>query len=115
VAVADQVDVEVTAAFLMLLAGAAVGVAAFGAPSLHGDWLVQPELLPALPLGGALAAWGLRHAPRAGAALAALTLVGSVWLILGARLDDGAGLAPSHGSLPWGGAEKVLPLFGGDG
>lgn len=112
-AVADQVDVEVTAAFLGLLAGAAVGVAAFGAPSLHGAWLVQPELLPALPVGAALAAWGLRHAPRVGAALAAVTLVGSAWLLIGARLDGDAGLAPPRGALPWGGAEQVLPLFGG--
>jgi hypothetical protein len=115
VAVADQVDVEVTAAFLVLLCAAAVGVAAFGAPSLHGAWLVQPELLPALPAGAALAAWGLRHAPRAGAALAALTLVASIWLLAGARLDDGAGLAPPRGALPWGGAERALPLFGDDG
>lgn len=115
VVVADQADVEAAAALLVLLAAAAVGVAAIGAPSLHGAWLVQPELLPALPVGGALAAWGLRHAPRVGAALAALTLVAGMWLVLGARLDGGAGLAPPRGALPWGGAERALPLFGGRG
>lgn len=111
VAVTDQVEVEAAAALMALLAATAVGVAAIGAPALHGDWLVQPELLVALPPGAALAAWGLRHAPRAGAALAALTLVASAWLLLGARLDDRAGLAPPQGSLPWGGGQDVLPRF----
>jgi hypothetical protein len=59
VAVPDQAHVEVAAAFLGLLCGAAAGFAA-------------------LPAGGALAAWGLRHAPRAGALLAAVTVAAGV-------------------------------------
>jgi hypothetical protein len=43
--------------------------------------------------------------------LAAVTLAGSVWLLAGARLDDGAGVAPPQGALPWGGVERVLPSF----
>jgi hypothetical protein len=43
--------------------------------------------------------------------LAAVTLAGSGWLLVGARLDDNAGLAPPRGALPWGGVERVLPRF----
>ena len=47
--------------------------------------------------------------PRTGRALAAVTLVLSVWVLAVARFDDGAGLAPPHGPLPWAGVEHVLP------
>ena len=99
------------AALMALLSATAVGVAAvLGAPSLHGDWMIQPELMMALPPGAALAAWGLRHAPRTGAVLAALTLAASAWLLIGARLDEGTGLAPPRGALPWGGASALPRL-----
>jgi hypothetical protein len=78
VAVFDQVDVEVGAAFLALVAGAVVLVAAFLAPSLDGAWYPARQLVPALPLLAALCAWGLRFTPRVGAVLAALTLAASV-------------------------------------
>jgi hypothetical protein len=78
VAVFDQVDVEVGAAFLALVAGAVVLVAAFLAPSLDGAWYPARQLVPALPPLAALCAWGLRFTPRVGAVLAALTLAASV-------------------------------------
>jgi hypothetical protein len=78
VAVFDQVDVEVGAAFLALVTGAVVLVAAFLAPSIDGAWYPARQLVPALPLLAALCAWGLRFAPRVGAALATLTLAASV-------------------------------------
>jgi hypothetical protein len=65
-----------------------------------------------LPLLGALCAWGLRFAPRVGAALAALTLAAGAWVLLGVRVGSGT-LAPLHGDVPWGGLERVLPRFGG--
>jgi hypothetical protein len=114
VAVADQVDVEVTAALLAAVCAAQVAVAAFLAPALHGAWGPGRLLVPVLPLIAALAAWGLRFAPRAGAALAAATLVASAWVLLGLRLGDG-GLAPLAGDVPWGGLQDVLPRFGGPG
>jgi hypothetical protein len=84
VAVTDQVDVEVAAGFLALVAGAVVLVAVFAAPSLDGsgrDWWHARQLLPALPPLAALAAWGWRFAPRIGALLAVATIVGSVVLV----------------------------------
>jgi len=78
VTVYDQVDVEVGAAFLALVAGAVVLVAVFLAPSLDAAWYPARQLVPALPLLAALCAWGLRFTPRVGAVLAALTLAAGV-------------------------------------
>jgi hypothetical protein len=107
VAVPSMVDVEVAAAFLALLCGAQVFVAAFLAPSLHEAAFPARELIAVLPVGTALAAWGLRHAPRVGQALIALTLGASAWLLIGMRAE-GARLAPPEGPLPYGGAEPVV-------
>ena len=41
------------------------------------------ELTPMLPAAAALVAWGLRHAPRIGAALGAVTVGLSVWVLAG--------------------------------
>jgi len=112
VAVGDQVDVEVAAGFLAALCATQLVVATFLAPDLHGAWAPARLLVPIVPVGAALAAWGLRHAPRAGAALAAVTLAGSAWLILGARFGDGT-LQPPRGTLPWSGVQDVLPRFAG--
>lgn len=109
-AVPDQIHVEVVAGFLAALCATQLVVATFLAPELHGAWAPARLLLPVVPVGAALAGWGLRHAPRAGAALAALTLAGTAWLVLGPRLGDG-GLQPPTGPVPWGGVQDVLPLF----
>jgi hypothetical protein len=76
-AVFDQVDVEVAAAFLASIVAAVVVSIAFLAPSLDGTWYPARQLVPALPALAALAAWGLRFAPRTGAVLGALTLAAS--------------------------------------
>ena len=107
IALPGVVDVEVTAGFLALLCATQVAVAAFVAPSIEHDAFAAKELVPVLCAGAALCAWGLRHAPRAGAGLAALSLVASVWLLVGARLDAGR-LAPPGGPVPWQGAEPVV-------
>lgn len=111
-AISDQVDVEVSGGLLALVAAAGVVTAAFARPSLHGPWLIPPDVLVVVPCAAALGALGLRRYPRVGGALALLTLAGSIWLLAGARLDDGAGLAPPQGPLPWGGVERVLPKVG---
>lgn len=85
VAVPGQVDVEVAAAFLALIAAAVLLTAVFAAPSLDGGgrpWAHARHLVPALPPLAALSAWGWRFAPRAGAVLAAITLAGSVALLV---------------------------------
>jgi hypothetical protein len=113
VVVPEHADVETAGAFLVALCAVQVLVAAFLAPSLHGEWGPARLLVPVLPVAAALAAWGLRFAPRAGALLGALTLVASAWTLVGLRAGSGT-LAPLRGDVPWGGAERVLPRFGGD-
>lgn len=111
VAVPERMDVEVAAALLIATAGAQVLVAGFLSPTMFGFWFPGRHLMAVLPLAAPLAAWGLRHAPRAGAALAALTLAGSAWLYLELRIGGGGLVAPTS-SAPWGPAERALPLFG---
>ncbi|MEA2321473.1 MAG: hypothetical protein QOD81_1323 [Solirubrobacteraceae bacterium] len=108
-ALSHQVDVEVSAGFLAALCAATVAFAVFLAPVISGPWFPGHELVCVLPAGGALAALGLRRLPRAGRALAALTMLASVWVLVVARVDDGAALAPPRGPLPWLGAEGGLP------
>lgn len=107
--VPERRDVEVGVTFLALVAGAGLLVAALAPRSLAGAWLVPPEVPAVLPVLAALVAFGSRHAGRAAPVLAALTLAASAWLLVGARVDDRAGLAPPRGALPWGGAQDVLP------
>jgi hypothetical protein len=100
-ALGDQVDVEVTATFLLTIAATAILVATFLAPTIAGPWFAGHELVIVLPILAALSAWGLRHYPRIGAALCALTLVLTLWTLIAPRIDDGTTLAPPRGSLPW--------------
>jgi len=110
VAVDGWVHVEVAAGFLAGLAAVQLLVAAFLAPTLdEATAFPGRELVAALPVGAALAAWGLRHAPRAGGLLGAATLAASVWLLAGARLGDGT-LVPPDGALPYAGAEVVVAV-----
>ena len=97
----EQADVEVTAGFLLAVCGAAVLASAFLAPTIAGPWFGGRQLVVVLPLLGALASWGLRRFPRTGSALAALTLAATVWVLVAARADDSAGVAPPRGPLPW--------------
>jgi hypothetical protein len=108
-AVSEQVDVEVTAGLYVALCGATVAFATFLSPTIAGPWFAGHELVCVLAPGAALAAWALRRLPRTGRALAAVTLVASVWVIAVARVDRGTGVAPPRGPLPWLGVENVLP------
>jgi hypothetical protein len=65
----------------------------------------------ALPLLAPLAAWGLRHAPRVGTVLAALTLAGSAWLYVALRLGDEHWIGTAT-SAPWGPLEVLFPRWG---
>lgn len=110
--VSDRIHVEVAGAFYLLIAATIVTVAAFLGPNLRGPWFPGHELVPALPFGAALAAWGLRRFPKTGAGLAVVTLIASAWLLIAARLDGAAALQPPRGDLPWGGIQNtLLPTF----
>ena len=61
-----------------------------------------------------LVAWGLRHLPRLGTALARLTVAASVWLYADVRWGDGS-LAADRPDAPFGPLTDALPLFAPDG
>jgi hypothetical protein len=73
---------EAAAGLALAICAGQLLVAAFLVPAISGDWFAARHLAPALPAAGALVAWGLRHAPRLGAALGAITLAASVWVLL---------------------------------
>jgi hypothetical protein len=81
-------------------------VAAFAAPTMYGDWFPGRQLAAALPAAGALCAWGLRHVPRVGAALGALAVLATAWLLV---VRDPVG--PPSTSAPWGPLEPVFPDY----
>lgn len=111
VAFAERVHVEVTAGLLTFVAAAGVLVAAISPRVFAGPSLVPYDLPVVLPVVAALVAWGARHAGRVTPVLAALTIVASGWLLIGAHTGDDTQIGPPRGALPWGGAEDILPRF----
>jgi hypothetical protein len=99
--VPEQVDVEVTAGFLVAVIAAAVLVAVFFARTIAGPRFAGHQLVSVLPLIGALCSWGWRRFPRAGALLAALSVAATVWVLVAPRVDAATGVAPPQGALPW--------------
>lgn len=110
-ALPEQRETEVTATLLVLLAGAIVLVAVVAAPTISGDWFPGRHLVAGLPAGAALAAWGLRHAPRAGGVLCTLTVVAGTWLFVALRTGHGTWAHPSQ-EIPWGPLDALFPRFG---
>jgi hypothetical protein len=102
-------DIELAAGICALALGAQLLVAAFLAPTMFGFWFPARHLLAGLPLAVPLVAWGLRHAPRVGAVLAALTLAASVWLYLDVRA--GGGLVTDRPDAPFGPLTDAFPFF----
>jgi hypothetical protein len=85
-------------------------VAVLAAPGLHAAGFPAGMFVAALPAAGGLCGWGLRRTPRAGALLGALTLAGSVWLVVALR----TGAAPSWDAppaAPWGPLVAVFPRW----
>jgi hypothetical protein len=103
-------EIELTAGLCAAALGAQLLVAAFLAPTMFGFWFPPRHLLAALPLAVPLVAWGMRHAPRAGLVLTALTLVASAWLYADLRWGGGS-LAADRPDAPFGPLTGVLPLF----
>ena len=112
-ALPEHRDVEVAATLCVLVCAAQVVVAAFVAPTMFGFWFPGRYLIPALPLAVALVAWGLRHAPRTGAALVAVTALASIWWYAELRIGGGPIVGPSSRA-PLGPLDAALPLFGTD-
>jgi hypothetical protein len=107
-------EIELTAGLCAAVVGAQLLVAAFLAPTMFGFWFPPRHLMAALPLAVPLVAWGLRHLPRTGTALAALTLAASAWLYADVRWGDGS-LVADRPDAPFGPLTDLLPLFTPDG
>ena len=107
-------DIEVTAGLCAAALGAQFLVAAFMAPTMFGFWFPPRHLLAGLLLAVPLVAWGLRHLPRVGSVLIALTLLASAWLYADVRWGDGS-LAADRPDAPFGPLTDALPLFTSEG
>jgi hypothetical protein len=101
---AEQRDAEHAAFLALAVCAGQVAVAAFASPQLEGPWFPGTQLVAALPCAVALLAWGLRHAPRVGVALGALSLTASGWLALTADW------APPESDAPWGPLVAAFPV-----
>jgi hypothetical protein len=103
-------EIELTAGLCAAVLGAQLLVAAFLAPTMFGFWFPPRHLLAGLPLAIPLMAWGLRHLPRLGTALVALTFVASGWLYADVRWGGGS-LVTERPDAPFGPLTDLLPLF----
>jgi hypothetical protein len=103
-------DIELAAGMCAAVLAVQLVAAAFLAPTMFGFWFPGRHLLAALPLAIPLVAWGLRHAPRAGVALCALTVGASLWLYLDARVGGGE-LVTDRPDAPFGPLTDLLPRF----
>jgi len=106
--ISEQRDAEHAAFLALVVCAAQVAVAAFTARDLAGPWFPGTQLVVALPCAVPLVAWGLRHAPRVGGVLGALTVGASAWLVLA-----GVGWAPPDSDAPWGPLVVAFPVVAG--
>jgi hypothetical protein len=110
--VAERADAEAAAALALAVWAAVLAPAAFAAPAIAGEWFAGRQLAAGLPLAAALSAWGLRHAPRTGAVLGALTLAASLWLALAFAFGGADAWADPGVDAPFGPLVDLLPRSG---
>jgi hypothetical protein len=89
-----RAESEIAGGLMAAVCAATLLVAAFAAPTTSGPWFPGRHLIPALPFAAALAAWGLRRAPRVGAVLGAATLLISAVLVVRIHGGDAVWAAP---------------------
>jgi hypothetical protein len=105
--VAEQRDAEHAAFLALAVCVAQAAVAAFAFRSVAPDALVV-----ALPCVVPLMAWGLRHAPRVGLVLGAVTLLGSVGVVAGGEwAGSEAPWWPALGAFPVEGSSWADAVF----
>jgi hypothetical protein len=93
-ALPTRAEAELAAGLMLAVCAGTLLVATFAAPTTDGPWFPARHLIPALPFAAALAAWGLRRAPRVGAALGAATLAISAVLLVRIYGGDAVWAAP---------------------
>jgi hypothetical protein len=81
--VPERAGAEAAAGLALAVLAAVLLVAAFLVPTIDTEPFAARDLVPALPVAAAPIAWGLRHAPRVGGVLGAITLALSTWLFIG--------------------------------
>ncbi len=106
---ADEIHVEVIAAFLLLVFVVATVPYAILSPWPGVNWLGGPGAATALPVIAATVGWGWQRTPRTAAVLAGLTVLATAWLLVAGLLSGAVGSDPPVGPLPWGGVEGLLP------
>ena len=109
-AVADVRQVELTGGLCAAVLGAHWVTASFLAPTMFGFSFPPRHLLAALPMAIPLIALGLRHMPRIGITLSALTLVGSVWLYADVGFFGGS-FVTDRPDAPFGPLTSLWPVF----
>lgn len=103
-------EVELAASLCAAALAAQLLVAAFAAPTMFGFWFPPRHLLACLPLAVPLVGLGVRHMPRVGSALVAITLAGSAWLYAELRWGGGS-FVTGRPEAPFGPLTDLLPLF----
>ena len=103
---------EAVAGMCAAVVGAQLLVGAFLAPTMFGFWFPGRHILAGLVLALPLVAWGLRHAPRVGTALALIGAAASAWVWIDVRVGDG-GLVGPLPDAPWGPLVRAFPLYDG--
>ncbi len=103
-------EIELTGDLCAAVLGGQLLVAAFLAPTMFGFWFPGRQMLAVLPLAVPLVAWGLRHAPRVGTLLAALTVAASAWLYVDLRWGDGS-FVTDRPDAPFGPLTSLFPPF----
>src|SRR3954470_2142262 len=110
--VSEREEAEAAAGLALSIWCAVLLVAACGAPAIAGEWFAGRDLAAGLPAAAALCGWGLRHAPRTGAVLSALTLLASGWLMIGLAVGGATGWAHPSTDAPLGPALDLFPRSG---
>jgi hypothetical protein len=103
-------EIELTADLCAVVLGVQLALAVLLAPTMFGDWFPARHLVSALALAVPLVAWGMRHSPRIGVLLAALTLAASAWLYVDVRFGAGS-LVGDRPDAPFGPLTGLLPDF----
>jgi hypothetical protein len=80
--VPERSGAEAAAGLALIVFAAVFLVATFLVPAIDTEPFAARYLVPAFPVAGALIAWGLRHAPRVGTVLGAVTLTISAWQLM---------------------------------
>jgi hypothetical protein len=80
--VPERTAAEAAAGLALAVFAAVLLVATFLVSAIDTEPFAARYLIPAFPAASALIAWGLRHAPRVGAVLGALTLAISAWQLV---------------------------------